>query len=102
MPEFLDGVVEHVDRIKALINIDRPLFCFVNFNKCEEYVNFVTSRSFDTSPEFWMNLQAMHELTKTRRKSRSRRARCSTANCPILDVNRAPDIEPLLFVTKPL
>ena len=24
------------------------------------------SRFFDTSPEFWMNLQAMHDLTKTR------------------------------------
>jgi addiction module HigA family antidote len=24
------------------------------------------ARFFDTSPEFWMNLQAMHDLTKTR------------------------------------
>lgn len=24
------------------------------------------ARLFDTSPEFWMNLQAMHDLTKTR------------------------------------
>ena len=24
------------------------------------------SRFFDTSPEFWMNLEAMHDLTKTR------------------------------------
>jgi len=23
------------------------------------------ARFFDTSPEFWMNLQAMHDLTKT-------------------------------------
>jgi addiction module HigA family antidote len=27
------------------------------------------SRFFDTSPEFWMNLQAMHDLTKTRIES---------------------------------
>jgi addiction module HigA family antidote len=24
------------------------------------------ARFFDTSPEFWMNLQAMHDLTKAR------------------------------------
>jgi len=40
--KFLDGVVEHVDRIKALINIDRPSLRFVNFDKCEEYVKLVT------------------------------------------------------------
>ena len=27
------------------------------------------ARFFDTSPEFWMNLQAMHDLTKTRIES---------------------------------
>jgi addiction module HigA family antidote len=27
------------------------------------------SRFFGTSPEFWMNLQAMHDLTKARRES---------------------------------
>ncbi len=27
------------------------------------------ARFFDTSPEFWMNLQAMHDLTKTRIKN---------------------------------
>jgi plasmid maintenance system antidote protein VapI len=27
------------------------------------------ARFFDTSPEFWMNLQAMHDLTKTRMES---------------------------------
>jgi len=26
------------------------------------------ARFFDTSPEFWMNLQAMHDLTKARRE----------------------------------
>ena len=41
MPEFLDGVVEHVDRIKALIDIDRPSLRFVNFDKCEKYVKLV-------------------------------------------------------------
>ena len=39
------------------------------------------ARFFDTSPEFWMNLQAMHDLTKTRnRKWESHRARYSTAS----------------------
>jgi addiction module HigA family antidote len=28
------------------------------------------ARFFDTSPEFWMNLQAMHDLTKTRIENR--------------------------------
>jgi addiction module HigA family antidote len=27
------------------------------------------SRFFGTSPEFWMNLQAMHDLTKTRQQN---------------------------------
>ena len=27
------------------------------------------ARFFGTSPEFWMNLQAMHDLTKTQRES---------------------------------
>jgi len=27
------------------------------------------ARFFDTSPEFWMNLQALHDLTKTRMES---------------------------------
>lgn len=27
------------------------------------------ARFFGTSPEFWMNLQAMHDLTKTRQES---------------------------------
>jgi antitoxin HigA-1 len=27
------------------------------------------ARFFDTSPEFWMNLQAMYDLTKARRQS---------------------------------
>jgi antitoxin HigA-1 len=27
------------------------------------------ARFFDTSPEFWMNLQALHDLTKTRKES---------------------------------
>jgi addiction module HigA family antidote len=27
------------------------------------------ARFFGTSPEFWMNLQAMHDLTKARRES---------------------------------
>jgi addiction module HigA family antidote len=38
--------------------------------KCERAVTADTAlrlaRFFDTSPEFWMNLQAMHDLTKTR------------------------------------
>ena len=33
------------------------------------------ARFFDTSPEFWMNLQAMHDLTKTRIESGSAIAR---------------------------
>jgi antitoxin HigA-1 len=36
------------------------------------------ARFFGTSPEFWMNLQAMHDLTKARRESGSAlSARCS-------------------------
>jgi antitoxin HigA-1 len=27
------------------------------------------ARFFDTSPEFWMNLQAMHDLTRARQES---------------------------------
>ena len=30
------------------------------------------ARFFGTSPEFWMNLQAMHDLTKARRESGGR------------------------------
>ena len=30
------------------------------------------ARFFRTSPEFWMNLQAMHDLTKTRQESGER------------------------------
>jgi addiction module HigA family antidote len=41
--------------------------------KCERSVTADTAlrlaRFFRTSPEFWMNLQAMHDLTKTRREN---------------------------------
>jgi len=40
--------------------------------KCERAVTADTAlrlaRFFGTSPEFWMNLQAMHDLTKTRQE----------------------------------
>jgi addiction module HigA family antidote len=41
--------------------------------KCERAVTADTAlrlaRFFGTSPEFWMNLQAMHDLTKARKQS---------------------------------
>jgi antitoxin HigA-1 len=41
--------------------------------KCERSVTADTAlrlaRFFGTSPEFWMNLQAMHDLTKAQRES---------------------------------
>ncbi len=42
VPEFLDGIVEDVDRIKALVDIDRPSLCFIKLDKCEEHVKPVT------------------------------------------------------------
>ena len=38
------------------------------------------ARFFDTSPEFWMNLQAMHDLTKSQIENGKAIARCSTAS----------------------
>jgi addiction module HigA family antidote len=41
--------------------------------KCERSVTADTAlrlaRFFGTNPEFWMNLQAMHDLTKARRET---------------------------------
>ena len=42
MPEFLDGIVEHVNRIKVLVDIDRPSLRLVNFDKGEEHVKPIT------------------------------------------------------------
>ena len=42
MPEFLDRIVEDINRIKALIDLDRPSLRFVYFDQCEEHVELVT------------------------------------------------------------
>jgi len=41
VPKFLDGIVEHIDRIKAFGDVSRPSFRFVDLNKCEKYVKFI-------------------------------------------------------------
>ena len=38
MTKLLDGIVEHVDRIKTLADFNRPSFRLVYFDECEEYV----------------------------------------------------------------
>src|SRR6266436_6300761 len=40
--EFLDRIVKHVDRIEALVDVDRPSLCFIYFDKREEHVEPVT------------------------------------------------------------
>src|SRR6516225_8686378 len=42
MPEFLDCIVEDINRIKVLIDLDRPSLRFVYFDECEEHVELVT------------------------------------------------------------
>jgi addiction module HigA family antidote len=48
------------------------------------------ARFFDTSPEFWMNLQAMHDLTKTRIENGEAIARhfCRFAQLSISEAGR--------------
>jgi hypothetical protein len=41
VPKFVDGMVEHIDRIKAFGDVSRPSFRFVDLNKCEKYVKFI-------------------------------------------------------------
>jgi hypothetical protein len=41
MPEFLDGIVEHVSGIKTLVGFNRPSPRFVDFDKCEQPVALV-------------------------------------------------------------
>ena len=37
-PEFVDGIVEDVDRIKAFAEIGRPSLRFIDLDKCEKHV----------------------------------------------------------------
>ena len=55
------------------------------------------ARFFGTSPEFWVNLQAMHDLTKARRDSGGRsRAMCGRAqrDRPALALSRTSAASP--------
>lgn len=66
MPEFLDCVVEDINRIKVLIDLDRPSLCFVYFDECEEHVELVTLLSalrgtpagVDLGKLSWINIVA--------------------------------------------
>ena len=42
MPKFLDGVVQHVNRVETGFDVDWPAFCFVEFYKREKHIEPVT------------------------------------------------------------
>lgn len=42
VPELVDGKVEHVDRVKTLVNPDRPSLRFIYFDEGEEHIELVT------------------------------------------------------------
>src|ERR1700686_4851585 len=41
MPEFVDGIPEHIDRIEGLLDFDRPSLCLVNVDQREEHIELV-------------------------------------------------------------
>ena len=51
VPEFLDGIVEHINRIKAFVDVDRPPPRFIYFDECKKHVELVTFlRAFRRPP----------------------------------------------------
>ena len=69
--EFLDPLGMSVNALAMALRV--PATRIGAIVKGERSVTADTAlrlaRFFGTSPEFWMNLQAMHDLTKARRKS---------------------------------
>ena len=41
MPEFINRILEHINRIEPVITIDRPSLCFVALDESNEYIQFV-------------------------------------------------------------
>src|ERR1700674_5408239 len=41
MPELVDGVPEHIDRIEGLVDFDRPRFSLVDVDQREEHIELV-------------------------------------------------------------
>jgi addiction module HigA family antidote len=69
--EFLDPLDMSVNSLAMALRV--PATRIGAIVKGERSVTADTAlrlgRFFGTSPEFWMNLQAMHDLTKTRKES---------------------------------
>lgn len=68
--EFLEPLGMTVNALAMALRVPQTRIAAIV--KCERAVTADTAlrlaRFFGTSPEFWMNLQAMHDLTKTRRE----------------------------------
>jgi addiction module HigA family antidote len=69
--EFLKPLDLSVNALAMALRV--PATRIAAIVKCERSVTADTAlrlaRFFRTSPEFWMNLQAMHDLTKARREN---------------------------------
>ena len=68
--EFLNPLNMSVNSLAMALRVPQTRIAAVV--KCERTVTADTAlrlaRFFGTSPEFWMNLQAMHDLTKARQE----------------------------------